>query len=266
MDLELEGKVAIVTGGSRGIGKAIGRVLAGEGVKVALVARTQSSLDAAAADVMRQAPGRAKGFACDTTDDAGVKKMVADVIAAFGRVDILVNCAAKPSGQARPPTIDEITAEEVWDHVNTKVVGYLRTAQAVMPHMIKQKSGRIINVSGLGARHTGTTVGSIRNVGVAALTKNMADELAPHGVQAICVHPGLIRTEATPGVIAARAKTAGVSEADMEKRMDGGNLVKKLITADQIGYLVAFLASPKAMAVNGDFIPAGGGTPGSIYY
>jgi len=266
MDLELEGKVAIVTGGSRGIGKAVGRVLAGEGVKVALVARTQSSLDAAAADVMRQAPGRAKGFACDTTDDASVKKMVADVIAAFGRVDILVNCAAKPSGQARPPTLDEITAEEVWDHVNTKVVGYLRTAQAVMPHMIKQKSGRIINVSGLGARHTGTTVGSIRNVGVAALTKNMADELAPHCVQAICVHPGLIRTEATPGVIAARAKTAGVSEADMEKRMDGGNLVKKLITADQIGYLVAFLASPKAMAVNGDSIPAGGGTPGSIYY
>lgn len=266
MDLELEGKVAIVTGGSRGIGKAIGRVLAGEGVNVALVARNQSTLDAAAADVMRQAPGKARGFVCDTTDDASVRKMVADVIAAFGRVDILVNCAAKPSGQARPPTLEEITTEEVWDHVNTKVVGYLRTAQAVMPHMIKQKSGRIINVSGLGARHTGTTVGSIRNVGVAALTKNMADELAPHGIQAICVHPGLIRTEATPGVIAARAKAAGVSEAEIEKRMDGGNLVRKLITAEQIGYLVAFLASPKAMAINGDSIPAGGGTPGSIYY
>jgi NAD(P)-dependent dehydrogenase (short-subunit alcohol dehydrogenase family) len=266
MDLELEGKVAIVTGGSRGIGKAIGRVLAEEGVKVALVARNQSALDAAAADVVRQAPGKAKGFACDTTNDASVKKMVADVITTFGRVDILVNCAAKPSGQSRPPTLDEITTEEVWDHVNTKVVGYLRTVQAVMPHMIKQKSGRIINVSGLGARHTGTTVGSIRNVGVSALTKNMADELAPHGIQAICVHPGLIRTEATPGVIAARARAANVSEAEMEKRMDGGNLVKKLITAEQIGYLVAFLASPKAMAVNGDSIPAGGGTPGSIYY
>jgi NAD(P)-dependent dehydrogenase (short-subunit alcohol dehydrogenase family) len=181
-------------------------------------------------------------------------------------VDILVNCAAKPSGQARPPTLGEITSEEVWDHVNTKVVGYLRTAQAVMPHMIGQKSGRIINVSGLGARHTGTTVGSIRNVGVAALTKNMADELGPHGIQAVCVHPGLIRTEATPGVIAARAKAAGVSEAEMEKRMDAGNLVRKIITAEQIGHVVAFLASPKAIAINGDAIPAGGGTPGSIYY
>jgi NAD(P)-dependent dehydrogenase (short-subunit alcohol dehydrogenase family) len=266
MDLELKGKVAIVTGGNRGIGKAIGRVLAQEGANVALIARNPSTLETAAAEITKAGGGKAKGFVCDTTDDAAVKKMAADVVAAFGRVDILVNCAAKPSGQTRPPTLAEITAEEVWDHVNTKVVGYLRTAQAVMPHMIKQKSGRIINVSGLGARHTGTTVGSIRNVGVAALTKNMADELAPHGVQAICVHPGLIRTEATPGVIAAQAKTQNVSEAEIEKRMDGRNLVKKLITAEQIGYVVAFMASPKAIAINGDAIPAGGGTPGAIYY
>jgi NAD(P)-dependent dehydrogenase (short-subunit alcohol dehydrogenase family) len=266
MDLELKGKVAIVTGGNRGIGKAIGRVFVQEGANVALVARNKTALDAAAAEIGKGGPGQAKGFVADTTDDAAIKKMVADVVAAFGRVDILVNCAAKPSGQTRPPTLGEITTEEVWDHVNTKVVGYLRTAQAVMPHMIKQKSGRIINVSGLGARHTGTTVGSIRNVGVAALTKNMADELSSHGIQAICVHPGLIRTEATPGVVAAQAKAQGVSEAEIEKRMDGRNLVKKLITSEQIGWLVAFLASPKAMAVNGDSIPAGGGTPGSIYY
>jgi NAD(P)-dependent dehydrogenase (short-subunit alcohol dehydrogenase family) len=266
MDLELKGKVAIVTGGSRGIGKAIGRVLAQEGANVALIARNTALLEGAAAEISKLGPGQAKGFVCDTTDDQSVKKMAADVVAAFGRVDILVNCAAKPSGQSRPPTLAEITTEEVWDHINTKVVGYLRTAREVMPYMIKQRSGRIINVSGLGARHTGTTVGSIRNVGVAALTKNMADELGPHGVQAICVHPGLIRTEATPGVIAARAKAAGVSEAEIEKRMDGGNLVKKLITADEIGYVVAFMASPKAIAINGDAIPAGGGTPGSIYY
>ena len=266
MDLDLKGKVAIITGGNRGIGKAIGRVLTQEGANVALIARNAATLETAAAEVSKAGSGTAKGFVCDTTDDAAVKKMVADVVAAFGRVDILVNCAAKPSGQAKPPTLGEITADEVWDHVNTKVVGYLRTAQAVMPHMIKQKSGRIINVSGLGARHTGTTVGSIRNVGVAALTKNMADELAPHGIQAICVHPGLIRTEATPGVIAAQAKAQGVSEPEIEARMDGRNLVKKLITAEQIGYVVAFLASPKAVAINGDVIPAGGGTPGSIYY
>src|SRR5262245_28782999 len=227
MDLELGGKVAIITGGSRGIGKAIGRVLVQEGANVALVARSKATLDSAAQDIQRQGSGKARGFACDTTDDAAVKQMVADVVAAFGRVDVLVNCAAKPSGQSRPPTLAEITTEELWDHINTKVMGYLRTAREVAPHMIRQKSGRIINVSGLGARHIGTTIGSIRNVGVAALTKNLADELAPHGIQAICVHPGLIRTEATPGVVAAQAKTQGVSEAEIEKRMDGRNLVKK---------------------------------------
>jgi len=262
MNLELGGKVAIVTGGSRGIGLAVGRSLAAEGAKVALVARSKAALDAAVAQV----GGQAKGFVCDTTDDAAVKTMVADVVAAFGRVDILVNCAAKPSGQSRPPTLSEITAEEFWDHMNTKVMGYLRTAREVAPYMIKQGSGRIVNVSGLGAKHVGTTIGSIRNVGVAALTKNLADELAPHGIQAMCVHPGLVRTEATPGVVAAQAKAQGVSEAEIEKRMAGRNLLRKIVTADEIASVVTFLASPKAIAILGDAIPAGGGTPGSIFY
>jgi NAD(P)-dependent dehydrogenase (short-subunit alcohol dehydrogenase family) len=262
MDLDLGGKVAIVTGGSRGIGLAVGRSLAAEGAKVALVARNKAALDAAVAQV----GGQAKGFICDTTDDAAVKAMVADVVAAFGRIDILVNCAAKPSGQSRPPTLSEITTEEFWDHMNTKVMGYLRTAREVAPYMIKQGSGRIVNVSGLGAKHVGTTIGSIRNVGVAALTKNLADELAPHGIQSMCVHPGLVRTEATPGVIAAQAKAQGVSEAEIEKRMAGRNLLRKIVTAEEIASVVTFLASPKAMAIVGDAIPAGGGTPGSIFY
>lgn len=266
MDLELKGKVAIVTGGSRGIGLAVGRSLAAEGADVALIARDAAALDGAAAAITTQGGGSARGFACDTTNDAAVKGMVAEVIAGFGRVDILVNCAARPSGQARPPTLAEITTEEFWDHMNTKVMGYLRTAREVTPYMIEQGAGRIVNVSGLGAKHVGTTIGSIRNVGVAALTKNLADELAPHGIQVVCVHPGLVRTEATPGVIAARAKAEGVSEAEIERRMAGRNLIKHLVTADEIAQVVTFLASPKAIAINGDAIPAGGGTPGAIFY
>jgi NAD(P)-dependent dehydrogenase (short-subunit alcohol dehydrogenase family) len=266
MDLELKGKVAIVTGGSRGIGLAIGRALAKEGATVALVARGKPALDAAVAEVAGLGGGQAKGFVCDTTDDAAVKAMVADAVAAFGRVDILVNCAAKPSGQSRPPRLAEITTEEFWDHMNTKVMGYLRTAREVAPYMIRQRSGRIVNVSGLGAKQVGTAIGSIRNVGVAALTKNLADELAPHGIQAVCVHPGLVRTEATPGVIAAQARAQGVGEAEIEKRMGARNLLGKIVTAEEIANVVTFLASPKAIAINGDAIPAGGGTPGSIFY
>ena len=266
MDLELSGKVAIVTGGSRGIGKAIAKELAAEGASVALVARSMATLEPAVADIVGASKGKVQGFTCDTSDDASVKAMVAAVMKAFGRIDILVNCAAKPSGQSKPPSLTEITTEEFWDHMNTKVMGYLRTAREVAPHMIKQKSGRIINVSGLGARRTGTTIGSIRNVGVAALTKNIADELGKHGITAVCVHPGLIRTEATPGVVAAQAKAQGVSEAEIEKRLGSHNVLGQLITAEQIGYVCTFLASPKSVAINGETVGAGGGTPGAIHY
>jgi NAD(P)-dependent dehydrogenase (short-subunit alcohol dehydrogenase family) len=266
MDLELKGKVAIVTGGNRGIGKAIARELAKEGANVAVIGRNRGALDEVAAQIARESGAKALGFIADTNDDAAVKRMVVDVAGAFGRIDILVNCAAKPSGQAKPPTLSELTSEELWDHVNTKVMGYIRTARGVAPYMVKQGGGRIINISGLGARHTGTTIGSIRNVGVVALTKSLADELGPQGIQAICVHPGLTRTEATAGVVARAAKAQGISEADVEKSMAGRNLVRKLITSEEIAHVVAFLASPKAMAINGDAIPAGGGSPGSIYY
>ena len=266
MDLELKDKTAIITGGSRGIGKAIARELIGEGANVAIVARDPAVLQAAAAELA--GAGRARVVACsaDTGDDAAVKKMVAEVAAAFGRIDILVNCAAQAGGQARPPALGEITNEHFWADMNVKVMGYLRTAREVAPHMMRQKSGRIINVSGLAARQTGTIIGSMRNVSVVALTKNLADELAPHGIQAICVHPGLTRTEKTPGVVAAQAKAQGVTEAEIERRMAGRNLVREIIGAEDIARVVVFLASPKAKAINGDVIAAGGGVPGSIYY
>ena len=132
--------------------------------------------------------------------------------------------------------------------------------------MIKQKSGRIINVSGLAARQTGTIIGSMRNVSVAALTKNLADELGPHGISAVCVHPGLTRTEKTPGVIARQAEAQGISPGEVERRMAEANSVRRIIDADDIANVVAFLASPKSIAINGDTIAAGGGTPRAIYY
>jgi NAD(P)-dependent dehydrogenase (short-subunit alcohol dehydrogenase family) len=143
MDLELKGKVAIVTGGSKGIGKAIGKELAAEGAHVALVSRSLGTLEPAVKDITAAGGGRVQAFACDTADDQSVKAMVEAVVKAFGRVDILVNCAAKPSGQSKPPTLAEITTEEFWDHMNTKVMGYLRTAREVVrPHHQRQRPRR----------------------------------------------------------------------------------------------------------------------------
>jgi NAD(P)-dependent dehydrogenase (short-subunit alcohol dehydrogenase family) len=266
VDLELNGKVAVVSGGSRGIGKAVARELAREGAAVALIARDAAVLEAAAAEIARESGVTAKGFKADTGDDASVKAAVADIVAAFGRIDILVNCAAQPGGQGKPPALGEITTEDFWSDFNVKVVGYLRTARETAPQMARQGGGRIINISGLAARRTGTITGSIRNVGVAALTKTLADELAPQGITVVWVHPGLTRTEKTPDVVARQAKAQGVSPEEIEKRMASGNLIRKLITAEEIAHVVAFLASPKSVSINGDVIAAGGGLPGAIYY
>jgi NAD(P)-dependent dehydrogenase (short-subunit alcohol dehydrogenase family) len=265
MDLDLKGKTAIVTGGSRGIGKAIALGLAQEGANVAIVARDRGALDAARAEIAG-AGVKVEAYSADTGDDAAVRTMVAEAVSAFGRIDILVNCAAQPGGQGKPPALGEITNEHFWADMNIKVMGYLRMSREVAPHMIKAGAGRIIHVSGLAARSTGTIIGSMRNVSVAALTKNMADELGSHGISVVCVHPGLTRTEKTPGVIAAQAKAQSVSEKDIETRMAGRNLVRKIITAEEVANVVIFLASPKAIAINGDAIGAGGGAPGVIHY
>ncbi|HOB95908.1 MAG TPA: SDR family NAD(P)-dependent oxidoreductase, partial [Aquabacterium sp.] len=198
MDLQLGGKRALVTGGSRGIGKAVARVLAAEGADVALLARDAERLAAAAAELSAATGRRVIGVVADTTDDAAVQAAVAQAEAALGGpLQILVNAAAEPAGDAAPPKLAEIRAGFLQAELDVKLMGYIRTSQAVLPGMRATGWGRIVHISGLAARQTGNTVGSIRNVAVAALAKNMADELGPAGIQVTVVHPGITRTERT---------------------------------------------------------------------
>jgi NAD(P)-dependent dehydrogenase (short-subunit alcohol dehydrogenase family) len=265
MDLQLSGKRAIVTGGSKGIGKAIAWALAAEGCDVAVASRTASALEETADEIAAAAERPVHAITVDTGEDASVRAMVATAHELLGGVDILVNSAAKPMGQAPPPKLADVTGMLFWDDMNVKVLGYLRCAQAVAPGMIEQGWGRIINISGLGARSTGSVVGSMRNVAVAAMTKNLADELGPQGINVTVVHPGLTRTEATPGVIARLAAAQGVSAEEAERSL-GRNTIRRIVEAGEVADVVAFLASPRSASINGDAIACGGGTPGSIYY
>ena len=251
MDLELAGKKAIVTGGSRGIGKAIARQLALEGVDMGIAARDQARVDATAAELAAKTGRRILPWACDTGDDDSVRGMVAGLARELEGIDILVNCAAMPGGVIPPPKLPEITTDALWGEINTKVMGYLRCAREAAPHMIHNRWGRIINVSGLAARLSGSTIGSIRNVAVSAMTKNLADELGPHGINVTVVHPGITRTERTTEEFASRAT---------------GNTIGRIVDADEVAYVVAFLASPKSAAITGDAIACGGGAPRAIYY
>ncbi len=261
MDLQLDGKRALVTGGSRGIGKAIARVLIEEGCAVAIAARDPARLAEAAAEL-----GARAWFSCEMSDDASVESMVRGAADALGGLDILINNAASPGSVHGPLPLAELSADQALADLQVKVLGYLRCARAAAPYMQRGGWGRIINISGLAARGSGNTVGSIRNVAVAAMTKNLADELGPDGINVTVVHPGLTRTESTPARIAQIAESNGISLDEAEARMAAGNSVRTIIDADDIAQIAAFLASPKSIAITGDTIAAGGGVGRGIHY
>ena len=125
--------------------------------------------------------------------------------------------------------------------------------------------GRIVNLSGLAARQTGNAAGSMRNIAVAALTKNMADELGPAGINLTVVHPGLTRTERTAAHVAESAAAQGVSAELIATQMASGNSIGHVVDASEVADVVAFLCSPRSRAINGDVIAVGGDAPRAIH-
>jgi NAD(P)-dependent dehydrogenase (short-subunit alcohol dehydrogenase family) len=267
VDLQLGGRTAIVTGGSRGIGKAIALELAHEGVDVAIVARGLDALTATAAEIAESTGQRIVPVRVDTTDDASVHSMAGDVLGALGHVDILINAAADPGGGAEAGrTLAEATNQRFFDQMNVKVMGYLRCTRAVAPSMMERHWGRVVNIGGMAGRRSGNLVGAARNAALVAMSKNLADELGPHGINVTVVHPGQTRTERTPGVIADRARNEGISAEEVEKRMASQNSVRRFLTASDVAYVVAMLCSPRAVAINGEVIAASGGADRAIYF
>jgi NAD(P)-dependent dehydrogenase (short-subunit alcohol dehydrogenase family) len=269
MDLDLAGKRALVTGGSRGIGLRITRTLLAEGAHVAIAARDPERLAKAAAELRGLGhPGRVVTAVIDTGDDGSVRTGLQSVRDQLGGIDILVNNAAVPGGQGGPVAPSQTTDQQFLDAVNIKVLGYLRTARAVAPDLIAQGWGRIINISGLAARTSGNFVATARNIGVVALTKNLADELGRHGVNVTVVHPGatVTVTERTPQLVADAAGSWGVDDAEAERRLAASTAIGRSVTADEVADVVAFLASPRSVAITGDAVVVGGGAIGPIHY
>ena len=255
MDLRLSDKRAVVTGASRGIGLATARALAAEGARVALVARDETALRRAA-DVVKGNPMIA---VCDTGDSDSIAAMAALVTSELGPVDILVNCAARAN---TGPMRDD----ELFEQINVKVAGYLRCARAFAPQMVERGWGRIISVGGLAARSTGSVVGSVRNVAVSAMTKNLADEYGSAGVNVTVVHPGMTVTERFGDTLAAMARAREVTPVEVEATFARATSIGRVVTAEEVADVITFLASPRSVAVTGDAIAAGGGSRGAIYY
>jgi NAD(P)-dependent dehydrogenase (short-subunit alcohol dehydrogenase family) len=252
MELGLNGKRAIVTGGSRGIGKAIALQLAQEGVDVVLAARGRGALEEAAAELAALTGRRIVPLTVDTSSKDSVDAMVERAIKALGGIEILVNAAALPGGISPATQLDQIVDAEALEDINIKVIGYLRTARALAPHLVARGWGRIVNIGGLAIYHTGRPVATLRNVGVAAITKNLADELGPKGINVTAVHPGPTRTERT--------------DAAFEAWASSKTSLGRIIEAREVASVVTFLCSAASVAINGDAISVSGGTPGTIHY
>ena len=266
MDLGLKGKTAIITGGSSGIGKAVAREFGLEGVDVVLASRTLANLQAVATELAAETGGRYIPITVDTSDEESIKAMVQQAGQELGHIDILINSAARVGGSRPAPVLAEITEEDFWDDMKTKVLGYLTCAREVAPYMTSQGWGRIINISGLAARQSGTIIGSMRNVSVAAMTKNLADQLGPKGINVTVVHPGLTRTERTAAIVEAQMSSQGITAEEAEKRMASNISIGRMVDAEEIAYVITFLASPKSVAINGDAIATAGGSGRAIHY
>jgi NAD(P)-dependent dehydrogenase (short-subunit alcohol dehydrogenase family) len=190
MDLGLQGKHAIVTGGSRGIGKAISRELAREGAYVAIVARNRVDLEATARELAAETNRRIVPLAADVTSKEQVDRMVAEAAQQLARLHILVNSGSAPGGSATATgPIETVIDEDLLQDFNVKYVGALRGSRAVIPFMKMEGWGRIINISGANARNAGNLSGGARNSAMVHMTKTLAVQLGRHGITVNCIHP-----------------------------------------------------------------------------
>jgi NAD(P)-dependent dehydrogenase (short-subunit alcohol dehydrogenase family) len=263
MDLKLAQRVVIVTGGSSGIGLAIAKLFASEGAQVVITARGVKALETAAHEISEGSGEKVLAVPSDTTDQLQVDRMVAEVLERHARIDILVNCAANPSGLVRS-AIEDLDSDALLRDLNTKVVGYARCARAVVPTMKQQRWGRIINIGGLTGRSSNLLSG-MRNVAICHLTKTLSDQLGPHGITVNVVHPGVIRTPHLDDLFSKEAQQRGTTPAAIEEGFVKETPIRRILEAEEIAGTVAFLASDHAASITGESLAVDGGITRGIF-
>ena len=256
--MRLSGQVALITGGGRGIGRAIALRFVSEGAAVMLAATKREPLEATAAEI-RKAGGRAATAVVDVADEAAVKTVVAATLGELGRLDILVNNAGVGG-----PTLRVVDMERAdWDRtLAVNVTGAFLCSKHAIPHMVARKSGRIINVTSI-AGLMGYPLRSpyaVSKWGMIALTRTLAGELGEHGITVNAIAPGAVRGERVEGVIAARAAALGRPAADVERELFvDPTALKRMVGPDDVAATAAFLASNDAANITGETISVSAG-------
>jgi len=270
MDLGLRGKVALVTGGSRGIGNAIAQTLLKEGCRVAICARDATSLRAAVAELSQKnddTNGKVNGAGAirdcvigvptDVADEAAVGNFVATAAAAFGRIDILVNNA----GTHLRGTVDSTTLDILERQLRDKVFGFFAMIQAVLPIMRRQKDGRIVNVIGQAARHPHPDrfPSGVTNAACMALTKAVSDAVARDNIRVNAVCPQYIESELLAALIDKEIRERKVDRATAAAGFSRSNPLGRVGTPEEVADLVSFMLSDSANFVTGSAVSIDGG-------
>lgn len=256
----LKGKISIVTGASRGIGRGIALRLAAEGSRVVLCARDQALLDAAVAEI-RGAGGMAEAIALDLrTPDSG-RHVVDFAVAKFGQVDIVVNNA----GATKRGEFLDLTDEDFADGFALKYFGSVRLTRAAWPHL-KAANGSVVFISGVGGRTPGAqfTIGGSVNAALLSLTKALAELGLRDGVQVNCVNPGTIRTARYTGRLNALAKERGLDPETAEREFVKNAAIARIGEPEDIAALVAFIAGPEGKMLHGALIDMDAGATKTI--
>lgn len=262
MDLELQDKVAIVGGASKGLGRACAEVLAEEGARVAICSRTQADLEQAAQAIRAKTNADMLVFAGDLDKYDTIRSLIATTVNHFGRLDILVN------NSGGPPLARAYNAtEEQWETaVQRSLLFFARMSREALPHLKQQGGGRIINIlaSTVYQPIPNLALSGATRMGVVAFAKSLADEVGRDGILVNNVCPGSILTERMLSNVTARARELGISVEEGLAQRAAETAVGRIGEPRELAYLVAFLASGKASYITGTTILVDGGLVRSV--
>jgi NAD(P)-dependent dehydrogenase (short-subunit alcohol dehydrogenase family) len=256
MDLQLSGKVAFVTGASKGIGRAVAEQLAAEGADVVITARTEQPLMDTAREIAAMTQRQVVAMPGDMSKSDEVERCVNTTLKKFGRIDILVTCAGSSPGGL----LEDLTEDQWMSSLNLKFMGYVRSVRAVIPHMRERGEGAIVLVvgnDGLKPSYWEMTAG-VANAADINFASSVAEQYGRYGVRINTVNPGPVNTDRWDGLEKALARDKKVDQSQAHELALSSIPFHRLCEPQEVASLVVFLASPRAAFINGAHIPIDG--------
>jgi 3-oxoacyl-[acyl-carrier protein] reductase len=262
MNLELNGKVAIVGGGSKGLGRACAEVLAEEGARLTICSRSKPELEKAAQEIRDSTKADVLAFAGDLDKHDTIKALIAATVERFGRLDIMVNNSGGP-----PLARSHNATEEQWAvALDRSLLFFARMSREALPHLKKSGAGRIINVlaSTVYQPIPNLALSGVTRMGVVAFAKSLADEVGKDGILVNNVCPGSLLSERMLSNVTARAKEEGMSVDEALARRAAETSLGRVGDPKEMAYLVAFLASSRSSYITGTTMRVDGGLVRSV--